>query len=249
MLRTLGAALRTLVKVPAFIMYTALESTRVNRIPPGDDAADRIDEIARRWTERFAEIPPIRLTVEGVENADPSQRYIVVSNHMSNFDIPTAIKAMPVRTRFISKQEVSKIPLFGEAAIRTGVVMIDREASRSNHEELNRAVAQSLAEGNSILVFAEGTRSRTGEMGKFHRGAARLALAAGVDILPIVIYGTYEVSPPGSLIIYPGDVTLRILPPISLEKKTAQDVRAITDDLRRQISENYEELAAERHQS
>jgi 1-acyl-sn-glycerol-3-phosphate acyltransferase len=252
MLRTLGAGLRTFLAAPAFVVYTLIESANVNRVAKRDpdDATDQIDVIARRWTKRFIDIPPITLNVEGLENVDPNEQYIVVSNHLSNFDIPVAVRALPIRARFISKQEISKFPLFGDAAVNAGVVMIDRKATRSSHAALNRAIAESLGLGHSILVFAEGTRSRTGEMQKFRRGAARIALATGVDILPIVIHGTYEVNPPGSPVVYPGEVTVRILPPIPVEGMTTPDVPALTDKIRAQISANYDEMhSAAQHQS
>lgn len=252
MLRTLGAGLRTFLAAPVFVVSTLIESANVNRVAKRnpDDATDRIDVIARRWTKRFIDIPPITLNVEGLENVDPNEQYIVVSNHLSNFDIPVAVRALPIRARFISKQEISKFPLFGDAAVNAGVVMIDRKATRSSHAALNRAIAESLGLGHSILVFAEGTRSRTGEMQEFRRGAARIALATGVDILPIVIHGTYEVNPPGSLVVYPGEVTVRILPPIPVEGMTTPDVPALTDKIRAQISANYDEMhSAAQHQS
>jgi 1-acyl-sn-glycerol-3-phosphate acyltransferase len=249
MLRTLGAALRTAVMAPLFVGYTLVQSARVNRI--GRDHADtgRIDRIARDWAKRFLEVPPITLTVEGLENVDPSQRYIVVSNHLSNLDIPVAMHALPIPTRFISKQEVSKFPVFGEAAQVAGVVMVDRDAVRFNHEALNSAIRDSMALGHSILLFAEGTRSRTGKMGKFHRGAARIALAMGIDILPIVITGTDRVNPPGSPIVYPGEVTVRILPPVSIEDMRTQTAPAITENLRERIGAAYEEMTGKAHQS
>ena len=249
MLRTLGAAVRTLVLAPLFVGYTMIQSARVNRIGRGQGNTGRIDRLARDWAKRFIEVAPITLTVEGLENVDPSQQYIVVSNHLSNFDIPVVVHALPIPTRFISKQEVSKFPIFGEAAQVAGVVMVDRDAVRSNHEALNSAIRDSMALGHSILLFAEGTRSRTGEMGKFQRGAARIALAMGVDILPIVITGTDRVNPPGSPIVYPGKATVRILPPISLEEMRGQTVPAITDNLRRQIGVAYEEITDKAHQS
>jgi 1-acyl-sn-glycerol-3-phosphate acyltransferase len=252
MLRTLGAAVRSFVAAPLFILYTIVESARANHAARTDPehAADRINEIAQRWTRRFLSIPPITLTVQGLENVEADEQYIVVSNHLSNFDIPVTVRALPPRTRFISKQEIAKIPLFGDAAVNAGVVMIDREATRSNHQALNDAIKKNLGLGYSILVFAEGTRSRTGEMQEFRRGAARIALATGVDILPIVIHGTYEVNPPGSPVVYPGEVTVRILPPIAVEGMTTPDVPALTDKIRAQISANYDEMhSAAQHQS
>ncbi len=244
MLRTIGAALRTLVMAPLFFFYTLFVSAKANRIIRGGGDGPALDPIARRWAERFVNVPPIDLTVEGLDNIDPSEQYIVVSNHLSNLDIPVAVHALqPIKTRFISKAEVARIPIFGLAAQHAGVVMVDRDTVRSNHEALNTAIRQSMDEGNSILVFAEGTRSRSGEMGKFHRGAARIALATGKDILPIVIHGTRELNPPGSPVIYPGEVTVRVLPPISTEGMTTQDVPAVTDEVRAQIKKNYDEMS------
>lgn len=249
MLRTLGAGLRTFVLAPAFFLYTMYKSAKLNRMAGRAAKTEEVEAVAQAWARRFLEIPPIELAVEGAENVEPGQQYIVVSNHLSNFDVPVAVRAMPMPTRFISKDEVSKIPLFGRAVQYAGVVMIDRDATRSRHDALNAAVAKSMDKGYSIVLFAEGTRSRTGEMGDFHRGAARIALAAGLDILPIVITGTYDVNPPGSPVVYPGEVTVRILPPISLEEKSTQDAKAITDDVRELISKNYDEMTAAQHQS
>jgi 1-acyl-sn-glycerol-3-phosphate acyltransferase len=251
MLRKLSAALRSIVGAPFFIFYTMFASARANwhakRHP--ENAQDYIEPIAQRWTEVFMMLPPITLTVEGKENVEPGKQYIVVSNHLSNFDIPVAVQALPFRTRFIAKQEIGRIPLFGKAARNTGVVMIDRRAARSTHEALNKAIADSIGLGFSILVFAEGTRTRTGELQEFHRGAARIALTTGLDILPIVIHGTHEVNPPGSPIVYPGAVTVRILPPISTDGMTSADVPALTDDVRSLISDTYDELRTAAHQS
>jgi 1-acyl-sn-glycerol-3-phosphate acyltransferase len=252
MLRTLGAGLRTFLAAPVFIIYTIIESAVARWILRTDkeNALERTERLAQRWTRRFMSIPPISLSVEGLDNVEPGEQYIVVSNHLSNFDIPVTVRAMPFRTRFIAKHEIGKVPLFGKAAEGVGVVMIDRDSVRSNHEALNQAIKQSLDDGNSILVFAEGTRSRTGEMQEFRRGAARIALATGMDILPIVVHGTFEVNPPGSPVVYPGEVTVRILPPISIDGYTAQDVRALTDEVRSTILQNFEEMAAaKQHQS
>jgi 1-acyl-sn-glycerol-3-phosphate acyltransferase len=249
MLRTFGAGVRTFVLTPLFFLYTMYESAKLNRLARRGAGTDEIEAIAQTWSQRFLDVPPIELTVEGAENAEPGKRYIVVSNHLSNFDIPVTVRAMPMPTRFLSKNEVSRIPLFGLAVQNAGVVMIDREATRSRHEALNEAVAKSIHKGYSILLFAEGTRSRTGEMGDFHRGAARIALTTGLDILPIVIFGTYDVNPPGSPVIYPGEVTVRILPPISLDGLAKSETKAITDDVRELISKNFEEMSAAQHQS
>ena len=249
MLRTLGAGLRTFVLAPVFFFYTIYESAKLSHVAKRGAGIDEIEAIAQTWTRRFLDIPPIELAVEGTENVEPGTQYIVVSNHLSNFDIPVVVRAMPTPTRFISKSEVAKIPVFGDAVQTAGVVMIDRDSTRSRHDSLNDAVAKSIDQGYSIVLFAEGTRSRTGEMGDFHRGAARIALTTGLEILPIVITGTYNVNPPGSPVVYPGEVTVRILPPISLEGKTTQDAKAITDDVRELIKENYDEMTAALDQS
>ncbi|GMQ85930.1 MAG: hypothetical protein BMS9Abin07_1500 [Acidimicrobiia bacterium] len=249
MLRTLRAALRTVVMTPLFLIHTMVVSARLNRVGKRDRSSPEIEAIAQEWARRFIRIPPITLTVEGLEHVDPEARYIVVSNHRSNFDIPVVLRTMPFPTRFISKQELAKIPIFGKAVVASGAVMIDRQTGRTTYESLNAAVIESFELGYSILLFAEGTRSRTGEMGKFHRGAARIAIATGTKILPIVIAGTFDVSPPGSVLIYPGEVTVRILPPVDVADATALDAASITDDLRSQIEANFEDMTVERHQS
>ncbi|RPI24162.1 MAG: 1-acyl-sn-glycerol-3-phosphate acyltransferase, partial [Actinobacteria bacterium] len=156
------AAVRTVILVPLFFVYTLLAALYL--IVAGNIRRDagHLDSVIRGWSRLFLGIPPIAYTVEGREHLDPSRQYVMVSNHLSNFDIPLLfLAAAPLRIRYLAKKELYKIPIIAQAMAVVGTVKIDRQAGMSAHEAINAGVADAEARGFSLLVFAEGTRSRT----------------------------------------------------------------------------------------
>jgi 1-acyl-sn-glycerol-3-phosphate acyltransferase len=242
MARTLVAALRTVILVPLFFFYTLGEAAYVMVVGRRRPDAPRVEATVQRWAARFLRIPPVTLTVEGVEHVDPARRYVVVSNHISNFDIPVLFRAIPTPIRFLAKKELYKIPLLGPAMDVIGIVKIDRSSARSAHEAINDAARETYHRGYSLMVFAEGTRSRTGEMAEFRRGAVRIAIDNEADLLPVVVSGTFDINPPGSRLIHPGSVRVRILPPIASAEIPRNRVGSTTDGLRATMSAVYDEL-------
>ena len=238
----LTAAIRTFTLVPAFFMYTMARAAQILWIGKHHPNSPKIERILQTWSRLFLEIPPIELSVEGVDHVDLSQRYVVVSNHVSNFDIPVLFRSIPTPIRFLAKKELYKIPLFGPGMDAAGIVKVDRSGARSAREAISTAARETYRRGYSLLVFAEGTRSRTGEMGGFHKGAARLALDNGANLLPVVIAGTYDVNPPGSIFIYPGRVRVRILEPIDISEYTVSDITELTNSLHDQMQQVYGEM-------
>ena len=92
------------------------------------------------------------------------------------------------------------------------------------------------------MVFAEGTRSRTGDMAAFRKGAARLAIDNGADLLPVVISGTFDINPPGSWFVYPGRVIVTILDPVDTTDSTFRDITPLTNELHDRMLATYEEI-------
>jgi len=240
--RTFTAAIRTFVLVPLFFLYTMLRALQVVIIGKRNRDSAGIEQVIQHWAALFLRIPPIGITVEGADRVDPDQRYVVVANHISNFDIPVLFRAIPTPIRFLAKKELYKIPLLGPGMDAAGIVKVDRSGARSAREAINAAARETYHRGYSLMVFAEGTRSRSGEMGDFHKGAARLAIDNGADLLPVVIEGTFNVNPPGSIFIYPGTVRVRILDPIDISAYTPHDITSLTRSLNETMREVYEEM-------
>jgi 1-acyl-sn-glycerol-3-phosphate acyltransferase len=134
-----------------------------------------------------------RLRVDGGERlARLSERpAVVVCNHESLFDPAVLMKIAPSPLRFVVKGEVRRTPIFGRALEAMGHVFVARGGNGSGLEQAARRVA----EGGSVLVFPEGTRSPDGELLPFKTGAFRLAAEAGVPVLPCALSGTGKILP------------------------------------------------------
>ena len=244
MKRKVLAAIRSVLLVPPFFVFTIILSGLVlivNRKKTNIPATDRILDV---WSGLFLGIPPVRYSVEGTAHAAADGQYVVVTNHLSNFDIPLVLRTVPGPVRFLAKKELFKIPFFGPAMAKVGVVKIDRTAGMSVHDAIFSAAAASLARGYWLLVFAEGTRSEDGEMAPFKKGAARIAIDNELPILPVVLQGTHEVNPPGSVLIYPGKAQISILEPVATTGLTRADVPDLTNRVRALMLAEYDRLRA-----
>lgn len=242
MVRTLKAAIRTVILVPLFFLYTMTQAGYVVWVGKRNRASPKIEQTIQRWARAFLRIPPVVVVVEGAQHVDPSRRYVVVSNHISNFDIPVLLRAVPTPIRFLAKKELYKIPFLGPGMDMAGIVKVDRGGAKSTGEALSAAARETLRRGFSLMVFAEGTRSRTGDMADFRKGAVRLAIDNEAELLPVVIAGTFDISPPGSMFIYPGRAKVRILDPIDLTDATFRDITPMTKELHERMLATYEEM-------
>ena len=170
MVQILSAGVRTIILIPLFFVYTMIKAGTVAWIGKRNRKSPKVEQTIQTWARRFLQIPPVEIAVMGAEHVDASRRYVVVSNHISNFDIPVLFRAVPTPIRFLAKKELYKIPLLGPGMDMAGIVKVDRGGARSTREAINTAAAETYRRGFSLLVFAEGTRSRTGEMADFHTG-------------------------------------------------------------------------------
>lgn len=155
----------------------------------------------------------IKLKIEGQEQLEPGRTYLFVANHQSNCDPPALLVAIPRDVRFIVKKELQRIPLLSSAMRIAGFVFIDRKDRVNALQEMSHAVAQ-MRQGDSFLVFPEGTRTRTGHMGPFKKGPFIMALQAAICIIPTSLSGSFQVMPPTQFRIRPGTVKVTFHPPV-----------------------------------
>jgi len=169
--------------------------------------------VAARWARCIAYLTPMRVEIEGVEHIDPDQSYVVVANHQSQYDIPLIYGFCGLDLRWVMKSEIGKLPFIAQGCRAIGHIFIDRGNPDQARAAINEAVGR-LPSGTGVLFFPEGTRSRSGELIKFRKGAFRVAVDRGLPILPMTVVGTREMLPPGSLRIRPGCVKLVVHPAI-----------------------------------
>jgi len=182
--------------------------------------------IARVWSKSILFVSGIDVTVAGLSNIDPSQSYIYMSNHCSNFDIPVLLGCLPIQFRWLAKAELFKIPIFGRAMRGAGYVKIDRFNRVSAFKSIDQ-VAAKMKNGVSVMIFPEGTRSEDGNLKPFKKGGFVMAIDSGVSIVPVILEGTRSIMAKGSWRIIPGSVTLSIEKPIA----TTGYIRDTKDDL------------------
>ena len=208
---------------------------------------DRIvlHRLSRAWALcYFRAVPTWRLVVEGRENVDRKQAYVVVVNHRSMIDI-ILMYVLPLRNfKWVSKREVYKWPLFGWVLWMHGDVTIER-GSASSVRQMMAGGSKWLGRGVSMVVFPEGSRSKTDNLGRCREGAFALAKQAGVPILPVVTLGTGSVLEKGGRLNFRNVYRVRILPPVSAEEVAAADVKELTQKMYDLMSAEHEELKKE----
>lgn len=165
------------------------------------------------WARLISAITPMFVRVSGRENVDPERSYVVVSNHQSHFDILVIYGWLGIDFKWVMKIELRKVPVIGYACYRLGHVFVDRSNRRAAVRSIQEA-RRRITGGTSIFFFPEGTRSRTGELLEFKKGAFQMALAMGLPILPVTLVGTRDVLPSHSLALFPGRARLVFHPPI-----------------------------------
>ena len=203
-----------------------------------------IDVIGRIWAKCILWVCGIDLHIEGLERLQPGQSYVLICNHLSNFDIWCTLARMPFQVRFVAKKELLRLPVFGQALGLSDHIVIDRQKPEEAIDKINAATAR-VPEGIGILFYAEGTRSRDGKIHAFKRGGVSLALRAGVPIVPMSVSGTRKFLPRGCAVIRPGGrVRMVLADPIPTADVPYEQRDELNERVRQIIIGNYvEDLA------
>jgi 1-acyl-sn-glycerol-3-phosphate acyltransferase len=191
------------------------------------------NRIVRPWSRFMLRLAGEDLTIENPGSiTEDSGTYIVVFNHQSLMDICTVVAAIPLQIRFVGKDSLGKIPIFGHAARRVGCVFIDRKDREDSLAGMEKIAGVLKKTGMSIVIAPEGTRSPDDNLLPFKKGAFVMAIDMGVPILPLTLHGTRDILPKKSLYTRPGKVTARIHEPITVEGLTYEDRDALSEKVR-----------------
>jgi 1-acyl-sn-glycerol-3-phosphate acyltransferase len=182
--------------------------------------------------------PPWRLRIEG--RFPGKGPFVVVANHQSMLDI-LLLSHLPREMKWVAKEELFKIPWIGWMLRMTGDIAVRRGDAESGGEALARAKGY-LARGMSVVMFPEGTRSTKGKMLPFKSGAFRLAIEAGVPVLPVAVSGTAHGLPKGGPWVRPCRATARILEPVVVNGYRPEDAPKLRDAVRERIESTLPSL-------
>jgi 1-acyl-sn-glycerol-3-phosphate acyltransferase len=202
------------------------------------------DQAARNWARKILKAAGVRVHVMGAENIPRDTPVVYVSNHQSFFDILALAATVPGTMRFVSKKELAKVPFLGTGIRAGGHIFIDRQ-NRQKAFGAYEAAAQAVRDGMSAVVFAEGTRSRTGNLLPFKKGPFVFAIASQVPIVPVYCAGTFGILPKGSMRIRPRPITVMFAEPIPTaglgyedREQLMRQGRAVIEQLRFDAGEN-----------
>ena len=200
---------------------------------------------ARAWSWLILATTGVEVAVQGLERVVPGKTYVFVANHQSIYDIPCLFWSIPFQLRIIAKESLGSFPMLGPHLKRTGHMLVDR--SKPDRSGIFGWATRLTANGLSLIVFPEGTRSRTGMMGKFKGGSIMLAMQAGLPIVPISVIGSRHVMKKGELTTKPGHVTLIVHDPIETPanaEPSVHEVREFADRVREVIRPTVETEAS-----
>lgn len=196
------------------------------------------DWISVFWSWMTVRIGGARVEVEGRENIRRDENYVVVANHQSIIDIPALVIALMPRAsvRFMAKRPIFLVPVLGWAMYSFGNIPVNRSSARKSLPGLRKA-QQRLRTRSSFIFFPEGTRTSTGKMGRFKAAAFRIALRAGVKVLPVTIVGAFEAVPKWTVIFQRGakPVRVKIHPPIAGGADSPTEAQRLADEAHRVI--------------
>ncbi|NCB68087.1 MAG: 1-acyl-sn-glycerol-3-phosphate acyltransferase [Bacteroidia bacterium] len=205
-----------LVALPVLIILTILTAVFTIILSPIFPNAQFSYFPARWWGRFFCYLLFIKVKITGLEKLDPKKSYVIAANHQSIYDIFVVYGWLPMIFKWVMKAELRKIPLVGKACESAGHIFIDRKNPVAAKKSLDKAEAQ-LRNGVSVVVFPEGTRTYTGQMGKFKKGAFRMATDLHLPIVPVTLRGCFERLPRNGFIITPGTIEMIVHEPVEVE--------------------------------
>lgn len=206
---------------------------------PLGNTDQRFYRLSRKWAYAILRIAGVELQVKGTTNIPNSGRCVYVCNHASLFDIPVLMAGIDDEIRIMYKRELRRIPIFGWILALSPYIPIDRSNPRDAMAGIEQAAA-GIREGASVVIFAEGTRSKDGTLGAFKRGAFLLAARAHRPVVPVAIIGSSAILPSRTSYIRAGRVRLVITPAIEIPSADRTSEKELMANVRTRIASELE---------
>ncbi len=197
---------------------------------------------ARMWSRSALLLFGVRLRVTGAEHIQSGRNYVYIANHSSYMDIPVLLAGIPDNLRLTLRSSLTRVPIWGWALLVGPFLILDRSNPKRAASTVRKAVER-IRRGASVLFFPEGTRTPTGAMQSFKRGAFHLAVEAGARVIPVAISGTYEILPRDRWLPKWGKrVSIKIGEPIEVQTISLGETRAEEIRVMREAEERVKAL-------
>lgn len=213
------------------LMLLSLPIVALNMIiTPGSRALrNNIWYLHHAFTPTFLTLVGIRVKVSGQDQLDPKQSYVIVGNHRSSLDFIVNAQAFPGIFRFLAKQELQKIPIFG-FVVRKMCLIVDRHSAISRARSVV-ALKQNLAEGYSIFIYPEGSRNKSdAPLATFYDGAFRIAIQTGAPLAVQTLVNVHNITANGAG-LRPGTVRVVWEAPIQTSAMGTEDISKLKNDV------------------
>ena len=223
-----------LILLVIYIIYIVLKLILPRRV-----SRSILQGIAKFWAKIVILSTGSKVTVTGKENLPSSGNICFVSNHQGLFDIPLILGFSGIHTGFVAKRELFKIPVLSQWMKEIPCTFIDRRNPRKAIQTFQKS-AELIKKGNPMVIFPEGTRSRSDKIGDFHLGSLKLPIMAEATIVPLAIKGSWQIYEKNKK-IRPATVYLKILPTIEPKDDIYKNKHKLADYLHSRISQALEE--------
>jgi 1-acyl-sn-glycerol-3-phosphate acyltransferase len=194
-----------LIVGPPLILYTLITNN-----------ADPIYWAGINGVMFFVRLAGVKVRVAGAERIPPAT-CLFVANHTSTVDAPAVVGAIPRRIAILLKESLFRWPVVGRAFLVARFIPVDRKSRESAISSVDKATV-AMRNGQSFLIYPEGTRSPDGRLQTFKKGAVMMAINAGVQIVPVACSGAHRVMVKKSLVLHPGEILVEFLDPIDASK-------------------------------
>jgi 1-acyl-sn-glycerol-3-phosphate acyltransferase len=223
--------LRALATVVFIALATSLGSLWGLVLRLLDPSGDRVLDLARAWSGWVTSFAGVTIVVDNRAKLVPEQPYVFMANHASSLDIWAMFVVVPRRIRMIAKKQLGRIPFLGWVMRAGRFIFIDRQNGVAARRSIDLA-GRRIYDGDSVLIFPEGTRTRDGTLGPFKKGGFHLAVRAGVPIVPVALKGTRELMPRGSLLLRSGTIQAIIGEPVPTQGLSEEERATLNDRVR-----------------
>ncbi len=224
------------------LIFTMFDMVKVKKkVAAGEDVAEFANVVASKWAMSQIKASGANIKVTGLENIPKDKAVLFVSNHQGNFDIAIFISYINKSKGYIAKAEMLKIPLLRDWMTYMKCLFMDRSDMRQSAETIVKGI-NILKSGYSLVVFPEGTRSKSNTVGEFKAGSFKLATKSKVPIVPVTINGSYKLMEQNNNKIKPADVFVTIHPMVEVAGLSKEEELLLPQKVKSIIEEPLKNL-------